>query len=52
MLNQPFFKSLFSRRVREIERATALSKRLRALDIHAGYIDPPIMHDFKTEGLF
>ncbi|KAL2273120.1 hypothetical protein FJTKL_04930 [Diaporthe vaccinii] len=53
VLEQPFFKTLSSRRAQgKIETAGALSKRLRALGLRAGYINPPTIHDFRAEGLY
>ena len=50
MLNTPFFKSMSARQ--KIEKVNAFSFCLRALGICMGYPRPPIIHDFRVEGLY
>ncbi|KND89402.1 hypothetical protein TOPH_06078, partial [Tolypocladium ophioglossoides CBS 100239] len=53
ILDEPFFKSMSSRRTRgSIETAVAVRRRLRALGFRAGYANPPTIHDFRAEGLY
>ncbi len=35
-----------------MEKADTFSRRLRELGIHAGYLRPPTIHDFRVEGLY
>ncbi|KAK2038166.1 hypothetical protein LZ31DRAFT_132679 [Colletotrichum somersetense] len=53
ILDQPLFKSTSSKRTTgKIETANAFGRRLRALGFRTGYIRPPILHDFRAEGLY
>jgi len=50
VLNTPFFKSMSIRQ--KIEKANVFSFRLKALGIRTGYPQPPMIHNFRVEGLY
>ncbi|KAK0735962.1 hypothetical protein B0T21DRAFT_288972, partial [Apiosordaria backusii] len=53
VLDLPFFKSMSAKGMPEkIEIATTFNKRFRLLGFRARYLRPPIIHDFKAEGLY
>ncbi len=49
VLSKPFFHVVF---IDEMEKADTFSRRLRKLRVRAGYLRPPIIHDFRAEGLY
>ncbi len=49
VLDKPFFHVISTG---EIKKADIFSRRLRELGVHAGYLRPPTIHDFRAEGLY
>jgi hypothetical protein len=52
LLDTPFFLGQSTKGARKIESAGAYSKRHRDLGHRAGFPNPPIMHDWRAEGLY
>jgi len=49
VLGKPFFHVVF---IGEMEKVDTFSRRLRELRVRVGYLRPPIIHDFRAEGLY
>jgi len=48
VLDTPFYQDAEG----EIDKANEFSTQLRALGFRAGYMRPPVQHDFRAEGLY